>query len=569
MEQSRQDGSAIPPVDAASIVLARRPFDIYMTLRPPRLSFAGGFYVFPGGAVEPADGDVPVPELPAGFSEELGGAAVIAAAVRETFEEVGILLGCDEEGRPLWIDARDGGGADGETLQEARRRLLHGETDFARLLEENNWRIAADRLRYIGRWVTPPAFRRRYDTRFFLADVSGGIEPDPYEGEIERAAWMPLPIIMEQAVDPLPPGQKRGPRAVQPQGDLPLMPPTYGTLRALAWHRDVEEAMAFFADRARPRVLVARLQELNPVPAGTVPYALFSGDGSLSLLDVALASLGVHRIPITSPTLAPWAETSAYLLADGGEGLLVDAGAGGKDGARRVRDVWEQVGRPTLKALVLTHAHPDHCLGAPDIMEELGPLPVWAHPLEKERLARYVPSLSIQRPLHDGDKLQVGAMKLTVLHTPGHAEGHLCFWWERYGVLLAGDMVIHDASVWVGPPDGDLITFLDQIRRLAALPIQVAAPSHGAVFAGVKDHLEGLIQRRLKREEEILALLSQGPATVDDVVDALYEGKVPDSVLWVARRTVEGHLQKLVREGRVALADGDDARYRACGPATP
>ncbi len=115
-------------------------------------------------------------------------AAFVAAAVRETFEEVGLLLAFDNEGRPLWRP--DGASRHGAVLRSARNELIRGTATLLAVMEAHGWRVAGHSSGTSARWVTPPAAPRRFDTRFFIVDVTGSIEPIPHAPEVSEGCWL-------------------------------------------------------------------------------------------------------------------------------------------------------------------------------------------------------------------------------------------------------------------------------------------------------------------------------------------------------------------------------------------
>jgi len=154
-----------------------------MLQRAHTLAFMPGVHVFPGGAVDPADAGAELQALCAGLDDaaasralgvERGGLAYWIAAVREAFEEAGILLAYDDKGGMVAFD---------DTARfQSHRQALHGRRgDFAAVLRDEGLRLAADRLIYFGHWITPVTVPRRYDTRFFLA-----IAPERQEAMHDR-----------------------------------------------------------------------------------------------------------------------------------------------------------------------------------------------------------------------------------------------------------------------------------------------------------------------------------------------------------------------------------------------
>lgn len=519
------DGVA-PARDAATVILLKQPDLIYMTRRPTSLRVAGGFYVFPGGAVEEHDYAYAEarPEELAAAGLEAEHRAFVVAGIRETFEEVGVLLATDEDGRALWRP--EGAQAHAEALTRARDRLNGGETTLLDVVSAHGWTLSGEMLGYVARWVTPPAARRRFNTRFFVADMTGGIEPVPFADEVAAGYWLTL----SEAV------------ARHEAGTLPLMRPTRALIKELAAGGGTVEAMRRFHDPATERAEV--IEKNTP-----------------EVLQAVLASQGVTMVPVPSPTLLPAVDTNVFLVAHGGEALLIDAGHGGEDGVARVRAAWERLNKPRIKALLLTHSHPDHAGGAAAMQQAFG-CPLWAHPSAADEL-RFRYGADMERPLVGGETIPVGRMHVDVFHAPGHAPDHLCFFLRERGILFSGDNVVGEGSSWVGPPDGDMTQYLASLRTMQGLPARVIAPGHGPALDEPAARIEALIQRRLAREADIVRLLAHEPATVQELTQALYGGQVPDSVMEMARRTVEGHLLKLKREGRARQTA--DARWELTG----
>lgn len=509
-----------PARDAATVILLKQPDLIYMTRRPTSLRVAGGYYVFPGGAVEEHDyayAEARPDELAAvGLEDEHR--VFVAAALRETFEEVGVLLAADENGRALWRP--EGAAAHGEALAEARDRLIRGGATLLDIVAKHRWTLSGELLGYVARWVTPPAARRRFNTRFFVADVTGGHEPVPYAAEVAEGFWLPL----SEAV------------ARHEAGTMPLMRPTRALIRELADNGGTVQAMRRFLNPASER---------REVIEQNTPEVLLS----------VLASQGVTMVPVPSPTLLPATETNVYVVTHGGEAVLIDAGHGGDAGIALVRAAWERLHRPHVKAILLTHGHPDHA-GGVAALQQAFECPVWAHPAAADVL-RTQHGTRIDKPLVGGEEIAIGRMHLDVFHAPGHAPDHLCFFLRERGIVFTGDNVVGEGSSWIGPPDGDMTQYLASLRKLQQLPARVIAPGHGPALDEPAARMEALIQRRLAREADIVRLLGRGAATVQELTNALYGGQVPGSVMEMARRTVEGHLIKLEREDRVrSIGDG-------------
>ncbi|HEY2599048.1 MAG TPA: NUDIX domain-containing protein [Candidatus Dormibacteraeota bacterium] len=160
------DGPPVTPRHSATVLLVRgrEPWELLLMRRPGGADFAPGAYVFPGGTVHADD---------AQSTDEIR-----AAAVRELFEEVGVLLA--RQGRRF---ARD---SDSEKV----RPLIENENTFGEALRNLGLEPAFDRLVLFARWVTPAQLRRRYDTRFFLAHLPPGQVIRPQEGEVTDWLWI-------------------------------------------------------------------------------------------------------------------------------------------------------------------------------------------------------------------------------------------------------------------------------------------------------------------------------------------------------------------------------------------
>jgi 8-oxo-dGTP pyrophosphatase MutT (NUDIX family) len=160
------EGAPVTPRPSATVLLirGRRPWELLLMRRPGGADFAPGAYVFPGGTVHADD---------MGWGDEIR-----MAAVREMFEEVGILL------------ARRGGRFARETGSEQVRAIIAGGKTFGEALRKLRLEPALDRLVIFARWVTPSPLRRRYDARFFLAKLPAGQVVRPQEGEVTDWTWI-------------------------------------------------------------------------------------------------------------------------------------------------------------------------------------------------------------------------------------------------------------------------------------------------------------------------------------------------------------------------------------------
>jgi 8-oxo-dGTP pyrophosphatase MutT (NUDIX family) len=187
----------VKPFPAATVTLVRDAplgLEVLMLQRSMSLAFMPGAHVFPGGALDPGDDSPGLRELCVGLDDAAasqalglarGGLAYWVAAIREAFEEAGILLAYDGSGNVVSLD-----GEAAERFRVHRFALDRGRGDFAAFARSEGLRLATDRLLYFGHWITPVGVPRRYDTRFFLAIAPGGQEAQHDNHETVAHAWV-------------------------------------------------------------------------------------------------------------------------------------------------------------------------------------------------------------------------------------------------------------------------------------------------------------------------------------------------------------------------------------------
>lgn len=260
--------SAIPPPvtpRAASTVLLLRDgpagVQVWFLRRPARSSFAASAYVFPGGAVDAEDSADELLALAPAFDPGEAAtrlrldadaegrracAGLHVAAVREVFEETGILLGAREDGAGL-------GEADADDLAAARRELLDG-TPFVEVLRRHGLLIAPERLAYVAHFITPEGEPRRYDTRFFACPAPLEQEAAHHAGEATESGWYTAAEALRMT-----------------EGNFALMlPPTRIMCNEMSRHDTAEAVLADLG--ARP--VDAILFTIEDVVHGRVPMSL-------------------------------------------------------------------------------------------------------------------------------------------------------------------------------------------------------------------------------------------------------------------------------------------------------
>jgi hydroxyacylglutathione hydrolase len=220
-----------------------------------------------------------------------------------------------------------------------------------------------------------------------------------------------------------------------------------------------------------------------------------------------------------------------------------------------------------VAAVLVTHAHHDHTALAGRLAERWGAPVLGAGGMAVRRrpaMARLAArgdlgggegvdwGFTPDRVLEDGDVTEAGGGRLEAIATPGHTADHLAFAWGD--VVFTGDHVMGWASSLVSPPDGDLTSFMESCRRLAARPARIFCPGHGAPVEDPPGRIAWLLAHREQRETQILsALATGGPATPRALTAVIYVD-TPPSLLPAAERNVLAHLVALEEAGRVTAS---------------
>ncbi|HEY3304349.1 MAG TPA: hypothetical protein VGL70_12510 [Candidatus Binatia bacterium] len=224
--------SAPPPKNAATVILLRSEesggMEVFLTRRPDKMDFLGGAYVFPGGSVRKEDYSEKTLKRCAGVTPQEARNIIGAhlkpevalghwvAGARELFEEVGVLLALTPDGRTANLS------------EEKRQRVVQKRISFGEILESENLFCNGSGLRYFSHWLTPEEFAVRFDTRFFIAVLPPEQTPLERSEEVAHALW----IAPERAMQ------------LYDKGNLPMIFPTYASLRTLADFDSLESLLA-------------------------------------------------------------------------------------------------------------------------------------------------------------------------------------------------------------------------------------------------------------------------------------------------------------------------------------
>ncbi|MBK8168942.1 MAG: MBL fold metallo-hydrolase [Sandaracinaceae bacterium] len=264
-----------------------------------------------------------------------------------------------------------------------------------------------------------------------------------------------------------------------------------------------------------------------------------------------LVAPNIRRLALRTPTLPPATHTNAYLIG-AKQALLVEPASPYEDEIERAV-AWVQGARVEgleVLAIVATHHHVDHIGGATALAARLA-LPLWAHRETIERLRGYV---EFDRALFDDEELVLAgepSVRLRVVHTPGHAPGHICLLDEDSRAMIAGDMIASIGTIIVEPTDGDMGLYIESLEHMRALAPSVLLPAHGEPILAAHEKLTQYIAHRLMREEKVFAALREVGSTSNaaELVPRAYDD-APPAVWPLATLATEAHLQKLVKDGR-------------------
>ncbi len=527
-----------PVRPAATVLLLRdtpQGIEVLMTRRSMTASFAPGAYVFPGGGVDAADAAAHSQATRRATQSDLHLTQAIAA-IRESFEELGILLAR----RP------DGSMADANDLAALDRKA-----PFAAQCAARGLTLAASEVFVLAHWITDRDLPRRFDVPFLVAHMPEGQMPVADETEQFEPVWVrPANALERHRV-----------------GQFFMIFPTIRTLERLQAFATVEAVLLACAANEQPlwtscpRAGLLAGKEARYMEHET-PYGeleLVSPDGQIvHTLDwqceqpVPLLR-NVMRLTAPNPGVMTGPGTNSYLVGDPHTGYIaIDPGPAD---AEHIDRLWRAAGGQ-IHLIVCTHSHPDHSPGARPLQALCEPRPPIVG-LPSAPTARKASEFTPDRTLNDQELLALqgsgpegaGAHTLKVIHTPGHAANHLCLVLLEDGLLFSGDHILNGSTTVIDPPDGDMTAYLDSLDTLSAAcgehDIGYILPAHGYAIGEAEQAIARLKAHRLKREARIIAALQADPeGTMDDWVRVAYDD-VPPRMWPVAARSLLAHVERL------------------------
>lgn len=520
--------------EAATVLLLRdgpQGMEVLMTRRAMTASFAPGAFVFPGGGIDAADAQSHALAVRRTSQSDAHLTEAIAA-IRESFEELGILLARHTDGR--WADASD-------------IAALDRQAPFALQCKARGLQLAADQVFVLAHWITDRDLPRRFNVPFLVARMPQGQTPVADEAEQFEPVWVrPAEALARHEA-----------------GQFFIIFPTIRTLERLQTWQTVDEVLAACAATEEPLWTScpragwlagkeARYME-HESPYGELE--LVSPDGQIvHHLDwqteqpVALLK-NVQRLTAPNPGVMTGPGTNSYLVGDPNTGFIaIDPGPADEDHLQRL---WRATGG-NIRFIVCTHSHPDHSPGAAPLQALCASKPPILG-LASRPTARANSRFQPDRELQDGERLVLGTGNLThtlrAIHTPGHMANHVCFVLEEDGLLFSGDHILNGSTTVIDPPDGNMGDYLRSLDLLAAAcdsdSIEFILPAHGHVLGFAQQAITQLKAHRLRREAKIAAAMQALPSgTLEQWVAHAYND-VPPRLWPVAARSLQAHVDHI------------------------
>lgn len=522
--------------------------EVLMTRRSDKASFAPGAYVFPGGGIDALDA---APDTHAAADRRPTQSDLhltqAIAAIRESFEELGILL-ARHAGGP-----RQGQMADAQDIAAIDRHQ-----PFVAQCAARGLRLAADGVFLLAHWITDRDLPRRFDVPFLVARMPEGQEPVADEAEQFEPVWV-------RPADAL---------ARHEAGQFFMIFPTIRTLQRLAAFGSTQAVFDALKSEAPlwtscPRAGTLAGKEARYMESD-MPYgelALVCPDGQIvHPLDwqterpVPLLR-NVMRLTAPNPGVMTGPGTNSYLVGDPATGFIaIDPGPADPE---HLDKLWRAAGGD-IRMIVCTHSHPDHSPGAAPLQAlcvQAGKARPPILGLPSAPTARAASQFTPDRALQNDELLRLdggaGEAKIThtlqALHTPGHAANHLCLLLVEDGLLFSGDHILNGSTTVVDPPDGNMADYLDSLDRLDAVcaehGVEFILPAHGYVLGGPVNGARGAIAKlkahRLARETKVLAAMQALPqGSTEDWVRHAYDD-VPPRMWPVAQRSLLAHVERI------------------------
>ena len=534
--------------NAATVLLLRdspQGIEVLMTRRSLTASFAPGAYVFPGGGIDAADSAAHSQSTRRATQSDLHLTQAIAA-IRESFEELGVLLAKH---------------SDGGHVSTADIAALDRKAPFAAQCKARGLTLAGSDVFVLAHWVADRDLPHRFDVPFLVARMPEGQEPVADEAEQFEPEWIrPLDALTRHKA-----------------GNFFIIFPTIRTLERLEHFATVDAVLKACASEkplwtSCPRAGFLHGKEARYMehespfgeleltsPDGQIVHTLdWQTDAPVKLLK------NVMRLTAPNPGVMTGPGTNSYLVGDVVSGYIaIDPGPADTDHLQRLFNA----AGGDIRMIVCTHSHPDHSPGARPLQalcEATGKTRPDILGLPSASTARadsaFVPDrallnnellthISIGLKVDLTPKNDQNRHTLKVLHTPGHAANHLCVVLVEDGLLFSGDHVLNGSTTVINPPDGNMNAYLDSLDMLSTAcqehQINFILPAHGYAIGQATTAIAQLKAHRLKREAKIATVMQAMPdGTLDDWVPLAYDDV--DERIWpVAKRSLQAHVDRI------------------------
>jgi recombination protein RecT len=549
------------PTRAAATVLLLRDtpngIEVLMTRRSPTASFAPNAYVFPGGRIDAADAQARRIATRR-RTQSCVQLTQSIAAIRESFEELGVLLAHHADGTPVTA----------AEIASMDRNTADTTVAFVEQCIERGLMLSTDKVFTFAHWITDRDLPKRFDVPFLVARMPEGQTPNADETEQFEPCWVRPADALARHAD----------------GNFFMIFPTVRTLERLAAYDLVDDVLRACVQRkgregplwtSCPRAGILGGQEARYMehesPFGEL--AMVCPDGQIAhALDWQTTApvpllRNVMRLTAPNPSAMTGPGTNTYIVGDASSGyVVIDPGPNDFDHIGRL---WRAT-QGDIRAIVCTHSHADHSPGAAPLQalcKSRPPILGLPSASTARPTARFTPDRSLsnqERITLTGRALQPDSAQeidithtLRVVHTPGHAANHLCLVMEEDGLLFSGDHILNGSTTVVDPPDGNMTAYLDSLDLLDAVCEDFAVgfilPAHGYVIGGdgagigggARSAIAALKAHRLRREAKIADTMKRLPdGTPEDWLPVAYDD-VPERLWPVAARSLAAHVERL------------------------
>ena len=542
----------VTPLNAATLLLLRDRADggweVLMTRRSPKASFVPGAYVFPGGGIEAQDAQAHAQVLSRSDMDAVTLSAAIAA-LRESWEEMGVLLAIHANGQPA-------SQADVEALDRTQPLWSQLANAGLQLDVRCVWQLA--------HWTADRNIPKRFAVPFFVARMPLGQVPKADETEQFEPVWVNPQEALER----------------HQAGQMPMIFPTLRTLQRLSAYPTAQAVLEavqggpLWINAPRSGLLSGKETRFTEEESAYGEVAMVCPDGQilheLAWQHVRAVPLRKNILRLTAPNanVMTGPGTNSYLVGEAATGFIaIDPGPADATHVARLLDA----AGGDIRHIVCTHSHADHAPGA-FVLQQLCVQRGLPKPL-----IYGLPSASTARPnsqfvpdvlLQDGERLALAGQALDgentmhtlrAIHTPGHAANHLCLVLEEDALLFSGDHILNGSTTIIDTPDGNMRDYIDSLDKLAAVckdaGVEFLLPAHGYVLGHALQVIAKLKAHRLAREAKVLAAMQQQPAGNPQDWVAMAYADTPSHLWKLAERSLIAHVERIRALGLLHVSD--------------